>query len=1417
MKPTSKQFPMTLRFVLNLFLLIFLAIPTVAESLLSQHQFERVLEDTPAKLVLEISNPDFNLVRVDEAGTFQVTCNGCSRTGIPGSPDLPVYRFDVITGTSAPQVKINILETETRTVMGGISPYPNFLSPTKMEYHADVRLFREAANLEPRLLNVRALRGVPIRGIETPLTLWSESGKTLTLIKRMQVEVQFAGVLGQRATNRLSEAFASAVKNSIGGAYLYRSDSPVALRKSSAAHFELGNRFIRFKIGDRNLENLDEDRVYGVSFSDLVRVSTDLNGVSIANLRMYTGPNDSLPSTMHAQILAGTLREIPIEILDKNGNTTFDEGDSVRFFAHGTSLWTRLPGNRGPIRYEFTSDPYSFENYYFLDFSESGKSDPALRLSVSPSLPIVAPAKTSSYSYLRAEKDLQTATCDITGHKDEETGFDWFWHWNGNLCGSTTLMSLSKLQLASEETDSLPDLDQSIPGDSLYVGLYFAQLRQDSGSTVFFGGKGESLDILRVPVQDTSVHPTPNYSPGNYYVWTKPVKDAPVFQLDSLKWSRDRRFEGYTVSYRRKHIFSGKPLWIYPTEFGKAVSYKVAGGEGVQCLRIEDGVAVRRMVLNGQETFTDSLSKGADAKYFLYKNSAALPLANIELQSLPSTGTSLRNLETGDGENPEYIIITASPLLQQAMALKDYRNKASRSLHVRTSVVRVEDIYRQFSSGRMSPIAIRDFLRWAYAGWGAKSSDSRALKYVLLFGDGNYDYRNIRASVMKSAPPNLIPPFECFPYDNDEIATDDFYAALDSTENDLLNIGLDVSVGRLPLQSTDQAEAYLQKVKDYEDPNKAGEWRSRVILTADDATQRGTDDGYDPITGGHTTDSDRLGRESINANEPAVSVDKIYLLDYPLNTSYHKPEATEDLLSLINRGTLMVNYVGHGASNQWADEALLLTNDALSRMHNEGRTPMINAFSCTVGRFESLTGEGMSEQFVKQKGVGAIAAVSSTRESFPGPNLALAGAFYRRAFPPDSAREGQTIGQALQFAKNSSETFAQGGDRNDLKYALLGEPVLMLRKPKLGVTIIQAPDTLKALDCSAITGKISGGSGAGFVNIKIVAGSIHKTYVIGHNMTAQDVDKRGNILFERTIPYKDFTFSSDYFIPKQISFGDSTAQILFFAWDAKEEREGMAVKQNLHIKGTATSACATDTDGKGPRIQITGCQKKETDAIDFPDRVKLPIPYCLQVQVQDSTGGVLTGQGPDEGTTLEIPGILEPYHPQPGIDDLYYKTYQLSLDKKTFRPGQHLLKVSARDGYGNISVRQMVMDLTADSSLQTVSAYNVPNPMKRNGTTFYFSTIIPTGDVDFADLSNAVDRVEFEIHVFNQSGKMVKAFQHALSGEIRWDGHDEWGQLLANGVYFYKITASQSLASLAGARPSYRTLSSKRNVLIISR
>jgi hypothetical protein len=43
----------------------------------------------------------------------------------------------------------------------------------------------------------------------------------------------------------------------------------------------------------------------------------------------------------------------------------------------------------------------------------------------------------------------------------------------------------------------------------------------------------------------------------------------------------------------------------------------------------------------------------------------------------------------------------------------------------------------------------------------------------------------------------------------------------------------------------------------------------------------------------------------------------------------------------------------------------------------------------------------------------------------------------------------------------------------------------------------------------------------------------------------------------------------------------------------------------LHIRGTSTHSCASDADGKGPRIRISGCEKAETGNVDVSEKIKL--------------------------------------------------------------------------------------------------------------------------------------------------------------------------------------------------------------------
>src|SRR5690606_5131446 len=248
------------------------------------------------------------------------------------------------------------------------------------------------------------------------------------------------------------------------------------------------NRFVKIKVGDRNVESLSEDRMYALAFADLVRLPGGgaVNGVRTRDLRLYAGLRDTLPRRADSLLSSGTLREIPMEVVDANGPGTFDEGDTLKFFAHGTSIWKRLPYDSSRVRFEFSADPYSFENHYFLDFNESGGSP--LRLAEAPPMPQAGSPLTSTDAYVRAEKDLATASCDPSNHKEEETGFAWHWFWKRECSRwSDTVITLSKANLASEETKVLKNLALDVPGDSVLVGLYTYASRSDSIFKVFHG------------------------------------------------------------------------------------------------------------------------------------------------------------------------------------------------------------------------------------------------------------------------------------------------------------------------------------------------------------------------------------------------------------------------------------------------------------------------------------------------------------------------------------------------------------------------------------------------------------------------------------------------------------------------------------------------------------------------------------------------------------------------------------------------------------------------------------------------------------------------------------------------------------------------------------------------------------------
>lgn len=95
----------------------------------------------------------------------------------------------------------------------------------------------------------------------------------------------------------------------------------------------------------------------------------------------------------------------------------------------------------------------------------------------------------------------------------------------------------------------------------------------------------------------------------------------------------------------------------------------------------------------------------------------------------------------------DYIIITHADFLAQAQQLAAFRATGN---GFRTAVIDVQDVYDEFNGGLMSAAAIRDFIFYASHYWQPPRPH-----YVVLFGDGHYDFLNS----LGSNEPIYMPPY----------------------------------------------------------------------------------------------------------------------------------------------------------------------------------------------------------------------------------------------------------------------------------------------------------------------------------------------------------------------------------------------------------------------------------------------------------------------------------------------------------------------------------------------------------------------------------------------------------------------------------------------------------------------------------
>jgi uncharacterized repeat protein (TIGR01451 family) len=361
----------------------------------------------------------------------------------------------------------------------------------------------------------------------------------------------------------------------------------------------------------------------------------------------------------------------------------------------------------------------------------------------------------------------------------------------------------------------------------------------------------------------------------------------------------------------------------------------------------------------------------------------------------------------------DYIIITHGDFYTATLALAERR-----ATHRPAVVVDVQDIYDEFNAGIFDPAAIHEFLAYAYATWAPP-----APAYVLLVGDGNYDFRDYLGYIGLGEP-NYVPPYLA---DVDpvvgETAADNRYVCVSG--DDILP---DMHLGRLPAKTAAQAEAMVAKIVAYEQAALVEEdWNKQILFVADNVDEGG--------------DFPLLSDNVVDHYTPAPYVtQKIYY-----GVTYTSPAAARTaIVGAINAGQRLVNYVGHGAIQYWAQEQLLSVS-AISSLANAGRLPFVVPMTCLEGYYilpgsATLDRSSLAESIVRVPEKGAIASWSATGEGLADGHDFLDRGLFQALFFDGVDQIGPATTQAKLYL------YGNTGEYRDLldAYVLFGDPALQL-------------------------------------------------------------------------------------------------------------------------------------------------------------------------------------------------------------------------------------------------------------------------------------------------------------------------------------------------------------------------------------
>ena len=686
------------------------------------------------------------------------------------------------------------------------------------------------------------------------------------------------------------------------------------------------------------------------------------------------------------------------------------------------------------------------------------------------------------------------------------------------------------------------------------------------------------------------------------------------------------------------------------------------------------------------------------------------------------------------------------------------------------ALVTIDEVMNEFAAGAKDPTAIRNFARLLF-------ERNSQFKYLLLFGDGSFDARDVYTIGRDYIPTfqsDSTNPIFAFP-------SDDYFSILSENKaNDPLDGMVDIGVGRLPAETIEEANVLIDKIIHYDTkPTTYDSWRNQLLFIGDD------EDGNL-----HLRDVDRIAN-SVDQNNNTFNLEKVYIDAFPQVSTpggARFPEVNEAINRAMFKGVLAVTYLGHGGPSGWAQERILNISDIQS-WTNIDNMPIFITATCTFGGYDDVTFKTAGERVILNPNGGAISLLTTTRAVFATANASLTQLTIDKLFF-NKTQSGVRLGDAMKNAKNdinSSLTL-----ENSRKFTLLGDPSQKIAIPKYDVQLtkingneisLSKTDTIRALEQVTIEGIVVDGNGNQLTSFNgLLFPTIYdkKTVntTLGQDTRSPQADfiVQTNVLFKGRSTVTNGAFKFSFVVPKDINFDYGNGKISIYASDPDQLVDASGANEEIVIGGVNENGIS---DNEGPNVEV---YMNTEDFVFGGTTNRNPV---LLVLLEDDNGINVVGNsiGHDlEGTLDEDTQntlLLNDFY-ESNLDDFTKGIVRFPL--QNLEIGRHNIRVKAWDVANNSSegYTEFVVAETEELALENI--LNYPNPFT-DQTCFQFDHNAPGQEL------------EVQIQIFTISGRLVKTIDHIgiTDGALRrddcisWNGRDDFGDRLARGVYLYRV------------------------------